>query len=698
MEGMDLDMINKVKYILILSVIFVVAMCTKSFAGITTNAASVESGGTVTLNISSQEPVASGAISVTSDGGLTFVDVTGGTKNGSTLAFSKSENITSGLATYTFKAPTVTETKTYTVKFSSVDMADEEGNEVKASSATATVTVKGNGAGNTNSNANSNTNTNTNENTNTNTNANTNTNTNSNANTPITPSKSSDATLKSLKIGDWSVAVQDKVDITVDSSYEKIAINAVPKDSKATLSGNGVGTVDLEEGTNNFKIIVKAEDGTTKEYKIIIRRKAETTAPSSPPNVVEEKEDDKKEEEKPKEEAEEFGLSNLVITGIKLNPTFDINVFEYTAEFSEDTDVLEVITKANAEDATVEVVGNTNLKIGENLITVMVKSADGEITKTYQITVTKNEPLVETSATTNDTLMNTVAAGIESNQEVKKKLGRIGLIAAAAIVAVILLGIIVIMNTKKKEDNDFGEENIKPKKNKFGKEDFRVAVNEEEAYRELEKLSNIHNRNNILNEEQNNLIDNKEENKNNSNHEIGNGDINVGTGNENLNQEIPEKVIPNIDRNIDMNGSVDSNISGNIDNNIDSLNFGTNNNPEDKKSLEQLVNDSIPEEVILEEQKMHNPYEEIKNDFLAGFGNNNNNTYNENNFKVDDYTNNNYTANEYKTNNYTANNTETLSTSEASKKLEEIKTEYLQNEIGKTENTKHKKSKGKRFK
>lgn len=457
--------------------------------------------------------------------------------------------------------------------------------------------------------------------------------------TPTTSSKSSDAILKSLKIGDWPVTVQDKVDITVDSSYEKLTINAVPKDSKATLSGNGVGAVDLEEGTNNFKIIVKAEDGTTKEYKIVIRRKAATTAPSSPPNVIEEEKEESKAEEKTDEEAEEFGLSNLVITGIKLNPTFDINVFEYTAEFSEDTDILEIITKASSEDATVEVVGNTNLKIGENLITVMVKSADGETTKTYQITATKNEPVVETSATANDTLMNTVVSGIENNLEVKKKLGRIGLIAVAAIIAVILLGIIVIMNTKKKEDNDFGEENIKPKKNKFGKEDFRVAVNEEEAYRELEKLSTLHNRNNILNEEQNNLMDGE--------------------------------TADNINTNQEMNNE----------------NFSTNNNLEDQNPLEQLVNDSISEELIIEEQKMHNPYEETKNDFLAGFENNNN-TYNENNSKVDDYT----------TNNYTANNIENLSNLEASKKLEEIKTEYLQNEIGKTENKKHKKSKGKRFK
>ena len=139
-------MIKKIKYILILSAIFIIAMYTQSFARITTNDPTVNSGETVKITINSQEPVASGAISVSSNSGLTFVDVSGGTKNGQTVAFAKEGNITTGLATYTFKAPATTENKTYKVTFSAVDMADEEGNPVDNSSATAIVTVKGTGS------------------------------------------------------------------------------------------------------------------------------------------------------------------------------------------------------------------------------------------------------------------------------------------------------------------------------------------------------------------------------------------------------------------------------------------------------------------------------------------------------------------------------------------------------------------------
>ena len=158
--------------------------------------------------------------------------------------------------------------------------------------------------------------------------------------------------------------------------------------------------------------------------------------------------------------------------------------------------------------------------------------------------------------TTTD-LMNTVGASISGNQELKNKLGRIVLIAAAAIIAVILIGIIVIINTRKKSD-EYLEENAITKKNKLNKEDFTVAVNEDEAYRELEKLADLHNKNNGFNEE--------------------------------IAEEIvPEEIVSEV------------------------------NEVENKDSLENYVNDSMPEEIILEEEKIHNIYEENKNDFLKGF-------------------------------------------------------------------------------
>jgi len=137
-------MSKKVKYIFLVSMFILLGLCTKSQARITASDPTVTSGekDTVTITINSQEAVASGSISVGSTGGLEFVKVTGGTAKGSTVAFAQAENKTAGIATYTFKVPTVTSTTTYKVTFSSKDMADENGAPVSGSSATSTVTVK----------------------------------------------------------------------------------------------------------------------------------------------------------------------------------------------------------------------------------------------------------------------------------------------------------------------------------------------------------------------------------------------------------------------------------------------------------------------------------------------------------------------------------------------------------------------------
>lgn len=320
------------------------------------------------------------------------------------------------------------------------------------------------------------------------------------------PSLSSDTSLASLSISPFGVigiASTGIYDITVDNSLESVTITGVANDPGATIvSGNG--TYNLEEGTNRFAVVVRAPDGSEESHSIrIIRKTAGTIDETTPPNVIDETNDpnnnddneNKEDENTDDENAGGLGLSNLVITGLELNPTFATDVYEYKAEFAEDLDTLEVIATANQENANVEIVGNSNLQIGENLITIIVTSEDGETTVNYQITVTKNEPEAVAASTTDE---NTT-----TNQELRSQVGKIILIAAAAIILVILIGIIVIINTRKKAENDFSDTDSTPR-DKIKKGDFKVAVDEDESYRELEKLSNIHNNSN-----KNNIFDTK---------------------------------------------------------------------------------------------------------------------------------------------------------------------------------------------
>lgn len=154
----------------------------------------------------------------------------------------------------------------------------------------------------------------------------------------------------------------------VPNEVEQIEISATSMDSKAQIMG--IGIINLEEGENELKIEVIAVNGDKKTYTLTVTRKEA-------------------------EEKEVLGLSTLSIVGLKLNPSFKVGVYEYTAELQEDLTSLEITAKANNEDATIEIVGNENLKEGENVITILVENEETKEVATYQITVNKNVAMTE---------------------------------------------------------------------------------------------------------------------------------------------------------------------------------------------------------------------------------------------------------------------------------------------------------------
>ena len=426
-------MIKKIEFILILSVLILVGWCTCSQARITTSDPTVYSGETATITINSQEPVANGAINVTSNGGLTFESVTGGTVNGTLVAFARAENVTSGIATYKFKTPTVTKDTTYKVVFASQDMENAEGNAIASSTATATVTVKAKqnnnttGGGSTGGNAGGNTTptepkfTSVNETVYATTEVNVRkswstssgiigslgagksvtrigkgdnswskvsfngstgyiyseylTTTQPKAEEqkpkeqPKNEEKSTNKNLAKLEVKPEGLTPEFKKDVTdytikVPNSIEKLDIIAEAEDSKSKveISGND----KLVEGDNIVKILVTAEDGTTRTYIITATR--EKTVQSS------------------------LRLSALTIEGINIEPAFSPDIFAYTATLSNsEINELKVNATTSDENTTIEILGNSNLQDGENVITILLKSTKTDETTTYQITV--NKPL-----------------------------------------------------------------------------------------------------------------------------------------------------------------------------------------------------------------------------------------------------------------------------------------------------------------
>ena len=258
-----------------------------------------------------------------------------------------------------------------------------------------------------------------------------------------TSGKSSVATLKNLGIkpNDFSGFSANKTSysVTVPNDVDEVTVYATKRESAQTVTGTG--KISLKEGENNASVKVTAEDGTTtKTYTIKITRQAsgETT------NTTDETETTT-DEETATEEEEVFGLSMLNIDGIKLNPDFSPDIYEYTIELNEDLDKLDITTLAIEENSTIEITGNENLQEGENIITILVTDESGEKTAVYQILVNKNTQLEEEQEKG--------FLGLTDQQQLY-------ILGGIIILLVIILIIVIIKERKNKKENNYEEYSI----------------------------------------------------------------------------------------------------------------------------------------------------------------------------------------------------------------------------------------------
>ena len=252
--------------------------------------------------------------------------------------------------------------------------------------------------------------------------------------------KSSNKNLKSLVVTPSSIspkfsASTTEYAMTVGSDVDEIEIKAEAEDSKAEVLVEG--NKNLKIGENTITIKVTAEDETVRTYKIAVT----------------------------KEKKDQVGLKELLIEGVKLNPDFDANTYLYTVDMeNKNLSELNITATANKEKATVEIIGNTNLTVGNNVITILVKESDTE-TATYQINVNITE---------------TVVAVPKNNSDLYKKIG-MGVLGAVVLIA------IVVTIVKMRKDNDDDEIDYKEEKKSSVKQ---KDLEEDELPKSLRKHKN----------------------------------------------------------------------------------------------------------------------------------------------------------------------------------------------------------------
>lgn len=331
-----------------------------------------------------------------------------GLASGTQVAFASAQDVTSGIATYTFRVPNVSETTTYQVTFSSADMQNVAGENIASSSATATVTVRGsssssggddqeNQGDNNSGGSNSGSNNSGNNNSGSSSESNTPTFTEVNETVYATGSvnvrssystsssvigslsegdsvtrtgrgsngwsrvrfngqtayissqyltteepeeKSNNKNLSSLSIEPYTLTPEFNPEVTeytltVGANVESIDVKAEAEDENATVEITG--NDNLLMGDNTIEIKVTAEDETVRTYTINVR----------------------------KEEGEQLALTELSVTGYTLTPEFSGDVYDYTIDISDTTVTnLDVKAVSNDENTTIEIVGNTDLKVG----------------------------------------------------------------------------------------------------------------------------------------------------------------------------------------------------------------------------------------------------------------------------------------------------------------------------------------------
>lgn len=236
------------------------------------------------------------------------------------------------------------------------------------------------------------------------------------------PDESNNKNLKSLTIsGDYKLTPAFNKDVTeyslnVASDIDSIDIKAVAEDdnAKVTISGND----KLLMGENTVEVKVTAEDGTTRTYKINVTK-----------GEVESK-------------ALELGLSELTIDGYTLTPEFSTGVYEYKLDISDPSITsININAKSDKENAVIEITGNDELKLGENIVTILVKSEDGKDVVTYQIVVNISEQEEKEE-------QNQIIAGIDNN-DLYKYIG----IALGTIVIIVI--VIILIKRRNKDADDF---------------------------------------------------------------------------------------------------------------------------------------------------------------------------------------------------------------------------------------------------
>lgn len=176
---------------------------------------------------------------------------------------------------------------------------------------------------------------------------------------------SNDSKLKSLNLEELdisSIFQANKYIYDIALPYRFNSVNIIAESSSKTAKITGDGKRYLNEGLNEYSIIVTASDGSTTTYKVNITRE--------PAN-------------------DDTTLENLIVEGFILSPQFNPENYKYSIDVDKSVQEITINAKPTYNFANVSGTGTFSLATGRNIFYITVFSENGNEGK-YEIEINKN--------------------------------------------------------------------------------------------------------------------------------------------------------------------------------------------------------------------------------------------------------------------------------------------------------------------
>ena len=181
-----------------------------------------------------------------------------------------------------------------------------------------------------------------------------------------------------------------------NTSIDNLEVTAIPENSKSivTVTGN----YNLILGENTIDIKVESEDKTkTSIYKIYVTRTDNIDAANA-------------------------NLETLAIREGTLTPEFSNNMTQYQVEIPNGIENINILAIPPIENATVKILGNDKINVGDNKIQVIVTAENGTTIKKYYINVHRRSETEETEYHIEEELQAKKLSSIMQEDNIEEKI------------------------------------------------------------------------------------------------------------------------------------------------------------------------------------------------------------------------------------------------------------------------------------